>query len=329
MEQPMESALQALTTRSAAGEPNEGFMRDDTVLVIIWLTDEGDCSATDDSFYDPDDTELSHMNLRCYEHAFEGSDRLHEVDRYVEGLRALREGTPWPVLLTMIVGVPPDETLCNGTGDGLEWCNGSTPMLYEESVMHVGGEEVPVPVPSCDTDFGTAYAPRRFVQLAMEFGNDAYVHSICQDDYTPALQFVGQRISDIAEMTCEGSFLQMDKDPDDECACLTGCDVVHVIPGTSSCPAGTSEWDSDGDGHPDIVRDETGDFALACEVPYAGTTVDSCERLCHDPLQHYSTTGEGWTYTLAGEGVACPSIVFTDGYDTPSGAYTFVACPAR
>ncbi len=49
-EAPLESVYRALTSPSV----NPGFLRDDALLVVVWLTDEDDCSAPPDSpLFDP------------------------------------------------------------------------------------------------------------------------------------------------------------------------------------------------------------------------------------------------------------------------------------
>jgi hypothetical protein len=41
-EKPMEAMIDAITTLNAAGECNEGFLRDDAILVVTFITDEED-----------------------------------------------------------------------------------------------------------------------------------------------------------------------------------------------------------------------------------------------------------------------------------------------
>jgi len=182
-------------------------------------------------------------------------------------------------------------------------------------------------VPSCMSIDGEAYPPRRFVRLAQSFGNAAYVHSICTGDYEPALSALSLLVNSVADLTCEAAIVDMVKDPGDDCLCNTDCSVVHVLADRGSCPDSMREWDHDGDGIPNVVRDASGSVVTACEVQYAGTRIESCTRDCHDPYQVYSPAGEGWYYSLSYTGVACPSVSFTAGSEPPAGASTFVACP--
>ena len=52
-QQPLEAALQALTVHALPGGPNEGFLRNDTIVAIFFITDGDDCSAEAPSFFDP------------------------------------------------------------------------------------------------------------------------------------------------------------------------------------------------------------------------------------------------------------------------------------
>ena len=55
LEMPLESLRLALTDRVTDGA-NAGFLRDDALLAIVVMTDEDDCSRTDQDFTIPDDT---------------------------------------------------------------------------------------------------------------------------------------------------------------------------------------------------------------------------------------------------------------------------------
>jgi hypothetical protein len=317
-EQQLEAARKALVEHAVEGGPNAGFLRDDSVLMIIWLTDEEDCSVSNPDIFDPDDPSLGHLNLRCFNHP----EMVHDVERYVGALRGLRSGSPWPVLLGMIVGVPPDEERCNGFGDRLEGC-----LDVELMQERLDPADDTTLVPSCDTVFGRAYPPRRFVQMARSFGDRAYVHSICQDDYEPAMSALSQSIGALADLTCEASIVELTKSPSNPCVCTSECRVVHVLADDTDCPPALAPWDHDGDTVPDEVLDADGAPVTACEVPAATTRVMSCDRSCHDPHQGYQPDGEGWFYHLSYSGVACPSVAFTPSYGPPPGATTFVACP--
>ena len=68
-EQPLEAAMRALDPESDA---NAGFLRDDAYLMVVFLTDEDDCSAVDGAMFDPAqddrDAPLGELSsFRCFE----------------------------------------------------------------------------------------------------------------------------------------------------------------------------------------------------------------------------------------------------------------------
>lgn len=107
LEQQMEAALVALGPQSDVGMHNEGFLRDDSLLAIVFVTDEDDCSAADLELFNPSRTEqMGQINTRCAFHP----EMLHPVSRYVDGFRALRPGREENVVVAAIVGVPIDDS---------------------------------------------------------------------------------------------------------------------------------------------------------------------------------------------------------------------------
>jgi len=199
-EQPLESVLKALTPSSAStrfsddtlghgdGE-NAGFLRDDSLLVVITVTDEDDCST-------PESTELfssgsvvyaGDLNLRCWAHP----DALYPVSRYVDGLLALRPD-PRQLIFTTISGVPVDLVSDPGSSN------------YDAIQADLRMQERPALsnptrlTPSCTTPAGFAFPPRRLVEVARgldEAGATGIVQSICQSDFTPAITPVIERIA--------------------------------------------------------------------------------------------------------------------------------------
>jgi hypothetical protein len=317
-EQPLEAALKALTVHAAPGRPNAGFLRDDSVLMVLWLADEDDCSVLHPEIFDTRDSSLGHLNLRCFHYPF----MAHPVERYVDGLWDLRRDSIWPLLLGMIVGVPTGDAGCNGFADEIDDCLDDPRML--EGVDPVSMTRL---VPSCTSTAGEAYPPRRLVEVAQAYGHYAYVHSICESDYTPVLLVLADLVNAIADFTCAGTIVELLPDPEEACTCRTSCRLVHVLPDDGPCPGGTTRWDPERDGSPAHLTDRAGNPVSSCEVPYAGTSLGLCELGCHDFRQVYSPVEEGWYYTIADTGVACPSVGLTPGFETPAGGFSFVACP--
>ncbi|MBW2263937.1 MAG: hypothetical protein JRG91_18405 [Deltaproteobacteria bacterium] len=315
-EHPLEASLKALTTHSALGQSNDGFLRDDSVLLVVYLSTENDCSVSDPDLFDLENPEYGPASLRCYQNP----TMLHPVARYIDGLDGLAASRP--VLLGMIVGVPPDDARCNATGNYLGACNDVAEMT-ERTYPTDPSRLMPV----CTAPAGDAFPGRRFVELAQTFGPRSYVHSICSDDFSPAFEAFAHMVHGLADASCSGTHVALTKDPSDRCKCNTQCRVVHVLSDRSSCPFRTIEWDSDGDTIPNQVRDGAGALVSACEVPHAVNLLSECWDECHDPYQVHTPMGTGWYYSLSGSGVACPTISFTDGFEPPPGAMTLVLCP--
>ena len=170
---------------------NLGFLRADSLLAILALTDEDDCSAIDPDFfasghpaYDPN------LNLRCHLHP----EALQPVSRYVDGLLHLRQVDPGSLLYAAIVGVPPDlvpdpaEPLAPQVTDLL-----ADPRMVER----VDPMDQSRLAASCATpEHGEATPPRRMVQLAAELdaaGARGVVHSVCRESLAGAVDaFIGE-----------------------------------------------------------------------------------------------------------------------------------------
>jgi hypothetical protein len=121
-EQPLEAVLKALSPASATAwtapsfvppvffdatsghalGANAGFVRPDSLLVVVLVTDEEDCSALDPGVFDPlSSTYTGDLNLRCFNHP----GALHPVARFVDGLAQLRLD-PERLIVASIVGIP-------------------------------------------------------------------------------------------------------------------------------------------------------------------------------------------------------------------------------
>ncbi|AKF04469.1 hypothetical protein [Sandaracinus amylolyticus] len=207
-EQPLEAALKALSpaapqpgmidgytpplfhrgTRGHGDGRNAGFLRENSVLAVLVVTDEEDCSTTDPGIFDPSDARFSSvdLNLRC----FSFPDVPHRVARYAAGedgragLLGLRRD-PSRVVLGVLAGIPvaatpdparPDYDVILGHPDMQEIVDPSIPTRLR---------------PSCNVPGrGLSFAPRRIVETARALearGAGAMVGSICQESYDGTL----------------------------------------------------------------------------------------------------------------------------------------------
>src|SRR5690606_37853008 len=166
---------------------NSAFVRTDSILATILLTDEEDCSAADPELFDPTSSTYgpTELNLRCFNHP----EAVHPVSRFTNGLKALR-ADPQDVIFAAIAGVPTDLV--------------SDPTAIDYDAILSDGRMIETIdpdmtnrlLPSCNVEgVGVAFPPRRIVQVAQSFGSNGVVQSICQEDYTPVVDAILQRVA--------------------------------------------------------------------------------------------------------------------------------------
>lgn len=260
-EQQLESSLKALwpaadqsipfvTTADGLGaEPhgdreNKGFLREDSLLGIVLVTDENDCSSADTSHFTPmaslnptDPNYNVDLNLRC----FRNKQNLYgpvagdpnKMARYVKGYKALREGNENLVIFGAIAGVPPDLVTAAERAK-YDFSNEVSRNSYYDRILtdqRMVEKEDPTRepgkgnlIPSCDTATGLAYPPVRIVQTAKEFGENAVVQSICQDDFGPAMDAIIEVIAKQLGAVCLPRPLVR------QSTGKVGCEVVWELP---------------------------------------------------------------------------------------------------
>ena len=275
LEQPMEAALVALGPQSEPGMINEGFLRDDSLLAIVFVTDEDDCSAADlELFSRSRDDQLGQINTRCAFHP----EMLHPVDRYVEGFRALRPGREDTVVVAAIVGVPIDDTW--RVGDSVDELR---------DLQRINPANTSELMPSCDTSLGYAFPPVRFAELVYAFENNGVLASICENDWTPALVAITRKIQGKLDGQCMPRELASTG--------AEACRVIETLFDDSPCPhpanardeTRTTGW------HIDRGVDESG--RRLCEILPADYTGDGCPEGAADCVSgDYSGGLQGWFY---------------------------------
>lgn len=205
LEQQLEATWKALAPSSndsfSLGTPghgddaNAGFLRDDSLLVVIVVSDEEDCSipdasreifvpnTTDPRFIGPDGL-AEGLNARCGLHAEDGV--LHPVARYVEGLKSLRKGRPNHLVFAAITGVPLEANTMYDNGvqqfdDILDL--DAMQIRFDDDVYSI---TAPLPTPACSSSDGNSHASpgRRIVEVAKGFGRNGIVRSICSSDFS-------------------------------------------------------------------------------------------------------------------------------------------------
>ncbi|MEM9070900.1 MAG: hypothetical protein AAGE52_20490 [Myxococcota bacterium] len=237
-EQQLEATLKALTPSSSsitfgmgtvghADGANNGFLRDDSLLTVIMVTDEDDCSASDPDLFNPSSTRYSgDLNLRC----FQFPEAVHPVERFSEGLLATRQDRNL-LVFAAITGIP--EAINPSPDTPTDYAG----ILSNDLMQEMVDPAMPTRLrPSCNRPgTGIAFPPRRIVSVAQQLdagGATAIVQTICQDSYAAAIQAVINRIADVLGGTCLPRSLNRDATG------LVNCDVVEVLPAegeTTTC----------------------------------------------------------------------------------------------
>jgi hypothetical protein len=280
-EQQLESSLAALTVQAGPGMPNEGFLRPDSLLVVIYVTDEDDCSTGNAEMFNPAREDYGTLNVRCALNP----DELYPIDRYHDAFIELRGGAVDRVLVAAIAGVPIDGS----------W-NPGDPIEELRELQRVNPANPNELLPTCDTAMGRAYPPVRIAELAYSFGANGIIESICRQDWTPALAMVTRSLQGRVSSICA-----------DDSAYITTehCRMVAVQADGAACP---SLADAAGPGRAygweaDLGLDGSG--RRLCEILTADYDGDGCPdgTVC-DGEADYPTGLQGWYFDLEDE--RCP-----------------------
>ncbi len=259
IEQQLQSAAAALSRSD-----QEVFVRKDSLLAILVVSDESDCSIEDGLalFASDEVQDTSKLNIACGKN----QDCLYDVEHYYTTYTNFKS-SPNSVIFAAIVGLPiEDNNVCEGTGDTLGGCLDHPDMELKEVLLDKTGtgnfvwyfEE------ACTRGTVTEALPgRRYVKLANEeFGTMSYIYSICNEDWGPAMEEIARLIASNLAGTCYEKPLEWD--PSAEQA---KCDVVveYVNPDGDDCP---DEFDDD---DPVIVEEEEDDEVertfVYCRMP--------------------------------------------------------------
>jgi hypothetical protein len=304
-EQQLEAAKKALVDHAGPGGANEGFLREASILLVLFVTDEEDCSAADPGIFDVSALPYS-INLQCYYQ----STKLKPVKDFADAFMELRPESS-RVLFGFIVGVPPGEPACNGRGSELGGCLDLPAMrevvrpdgeLLEYVCRYPAGCTPPDP-PYPGDCVSEAFPARRFVSLAQAFGDSAVVQSICQESFLPVMAALAERF----EAPAAGYYKPSDepavsRDPDAACRCLAECEVIEELGDDRICPEGKATYDADGDTQADFVyvrNPETDAFEAhsLCLIPQAGADCTGADS-CSDPDGVFvkAADADGWWY---------------------------------
>jgi hypothetical protein len=196
----------------AAQGGNLGFLRPDSLLAIVIVTDEEDCSSKSNDLFkpknqlDPSSPYYNQdINLRCF---YNKAPQYDVKERYLKAFQMLRPGKKDQVVFAGIVGVPIDLVSASARAAVKFKDPGSRDAYYAQILADDRMLEKVDPssnpgmgdgngnlMPSCigtDSTGATtrAFPPRRIVQLAQLFGSNGIVQSICQPDFGPAMDAI-------------------------------------------------------------------------------------------------------------------------------------------
>ena len=284
-EQQLESSYQAILN-TEAGRPNEGFLRNDSLLAIIYVTDEDDCSSPDPEMFNPSNEAYGGLNIRCG--LEENQDRLYPISRYHDGFVEARGGNADRVVVAAITGVPIDGS----------W-NPGDPIERLEELRIVDPSNPNELQKSCQTVNGDAYPPVRIAELVYAFGNNGILESICRDDWTAALVAITRKIRDKLGGVCV-----------DRPLASTGadtCAVIETLVDDRPCPneADTPDQSRSAGWHIDQGTVEIdGRQRRRCEILPSDYDGDGCPDGASDcDADTFGGSGvlQGWFYDTEGE----------------------------
>ncbi|QQR90071.1 MAG: hypothetical protein IPJ88_18315 [Myxococcales bacterium] len=262
-------------TLGVAPGANAGFVRDDSLLAIIMITDEDDCSTSNPDVFtavSQNSEWNSPLNripaFRCASNpAISGAEVLYPTQRYIEGLLKLREDREQLLVFAAITGVPQDlvdNNTSNGDinfdavlGDNAEPTHPLTEtemLTANSSGVCINGDVRDALRPACgqwtegtcsgvDPADQFAFPARRIVEVAKGLndltGGNSVVQSICPVEVTP-----GNFVTDFSGALTQ--ILNKIGDAISGSTCLprelnrnteglVNCDVVETLPLGETC----------------------------------------------------------------------------------------------
>jgi hypothetical protein len=224
-------------------EGNTSFLRSDSVLAVIVISDEDDCGEVGDL-----NERIDRVGaLACYYaskgEAPDGSTTdphgdpwaLTPVQEYYDFLVGLKGGRSSMVRFAAIVGIRDKNDLS------------TTQITYEGTTL--GSNVDPAcSTASCTGRFCSAKPGTRYLQLAKLFGNRGFVDTICQDDFSETMKAIGTFVTCISTFKLNEPILDpalanvlINKTPVPQYTCDNSDQIIECSgPKDTSCPAGSS-----------------------------------------------------------------------------------------
>ncbi|MBV1856793.1 MAG: hypothetical protein KUG77_00175, partial [Nannocystaceae bacterium] len=286
-EGPLRAMERALLRADASAENEFGFLRDDAILLVVFVTDEADCSAQGPM---PDEVRQSgsaacwNAGVRCSAaedgsldcasanvdvlgNIVAGGDAvLTPVEDYVALLERVqarkREVTGIPdldVMVSVVAGVP------TGYPD--------TPVQYSQQTPFADDFGVDA---GCRSAFGDAVPPVRLLEFAEAFAplEGSNVSSVCAESYRPALETAVRALIEKFEPACVETCLAGGAEND--------CVFSQHVPGQGDRPISRCEITDHG--APRIPPGEDACVHVAVDAERADACIESAAAAEFKPL---------------------------------------------
>lgn len=210
----LEMPLLAATEGLMAG--GEAFPREDSLLAIVVLSDEEDCSLADPAAFFATADRGVQLNQRCSREP----GLLISIDTIVEGLIGERDREK--ILFAALVGVP--DQMEDLSFDELL----ALPEMQYQYISTDTGLQVACERSVGGVSEGSATPGRRYLEIANRL-EGSLVRSICAESYQPAITELTARIGARVGFICANRSLT----PDEDGAVV--CDVIETLPLGEAC----------------------------------------------------------------------------------------------
>ena len=179
--QPLEAAVKSLSR-------NPSFLAKNHLLMVLILSGRDDCSIEDPNLFSSDYWTEERVRIACFLDRDAESQEylyLYSIEDYYKKLLSFKNSNSAAVLFAAIVGAP--ELACNGTGVNAasKSCLTVDEMWnkWDEYIDEAGRGYFEL-FPACQFNAGDRLEDspkpgRRLVALAMQFGEQGYVQSMC------------------------------------------------------------------------------------------------------------------------------------------------------
>jgi hypothetical protein len=272
-ERPLESM------RNALRDNVQGFMRDDALLAVIFVTDEADCSMSDEMqgwiqtqgqvFWTTPDRATSAVCWNAGVTCTGGPGTYDDCVAVDKGQNGLPTGDPdaavlFPVqrYVDTLTDIAEQKQLLGGQGEVLVALLGGVPLDYPQTGVVVYRDSV---VPDFNMHYGIGpgcgvgtetiqdvpgIPPVRMRQFAEAFATEERnIFSVCSDDYGVALMQMADAIGELNER-----------------ACVNGC-VVDAAPGAPGLQPDCTLVQTFAEGSPDAAVPPCAIFDTGWEFP--------------------------------------------------------------